>query len=1330
MTSTGAHKARIMSDTGASSSSFVNDNYTRLHKLPTVALSKPIKLRLANNTLAADITHMAQVKFSLADHVTETWCLVTKLGQFDMVLGMPWLEQHDATINSKARSITFKSDYCLDHCIHNYTPTTVYSNNSEHRRRHSHDKTSGDASKGPNECKAKSQRTEDIAAVSATAFMKLARRQDNQVIAMWPAHFEMLNQPEEMDTFLCASSLTTDVAAISADDYSKFFSKSRKKPLTMKELKKKVPEVFHKYISTFDPKEASKLPPHREWDHKIDLIPGAKAPAKKAYGLNRQQAMVVKEYTDEMLGKGFIRESTSHYAAPVLIVKKPGGGLRVCVDYRALNALTVKNRNAPPLIRETLARLSSAKIYSKFDIVAAFNEVRIKEGDEHKTAFLTRYGLFEYVVMPFGLCNAPGTFQAFINSTLREYLDDFCTSYLDDILIYSDNKEEHIAHVSKVLERLQHAGLFLDVDKCEFFVTTVKYLGLIITTEGVKMDPAKVEAIVNWKSPRNLKDVQAFIGFANFYRKFILGYSRIILPLTKLTRLAEKDFAFPWSPDGPEEAAFRKLKLAFTTAPILAHFDIDAETWIETDASDYVVAAVISQRGADGNLHPVAYMSKKMSPAECNYEIYDKELLAIVRAFEEWRPECAGTPVDSPIKILTDHKNLEYFMTSKQLNRRQARWAEFLAEFNFKIAYRPGTQGTKPDSLTRRSEDLPENHEDERHKYNHKVLLKEQCLDAGLRRAVEMAPKLMDESEETVTALAAMLYELSAEGEEPEPGSDDVTPNGEAMPADEEVRDSEDEEASGPSVAEKIKNAYPDDVILQRIMESKRSGKRKIPADITKSGVRLELGDCEIIEDLFYVRKRLYVPNDETLHASILKLFHDSPPAGHAGRSTTYDRISRHYFWPKMTETVARYVKGCHTCKRTKHYREGKQGLLKPLPIPERYFQDISVDFITPLPKCMRNGKAYKHIMVIVDRLSKKKRFVALYSLDVEAVVQAFIEWVWREEGYPSTIVSDRGTQFVAHFWRRLCKRIGTNPKLSTAWHPETDGQTEIANADLKAYLRAFVNYNQDNWVDYLAIAEFEANSAKSSSTNVEPFLATKGYLPRSGLEPPEPITGTATQRRDMRDADKLIEKLETIRVFLRDELKWAQAQQEHQANRRRQPATEFRVDDKVMLDSRFLKTLRPNSGLDYKNLGPFTINRVISNSAYQLDLPESMSGVFPVFHPWLLHLDNSDPMPGQEDDEPDPVARDVDGDEYSVDEILNSRVDRRKNDPATGQRGCLQYQIKWTGYANVNTRPEWYDYTEVANAADLVADFHHKYPERPGPHASFVRPQDWEPLE
>jgi hypothetical protein len=304
------------------------------------------------------------------------------------------------------------------------------------------------------------------------------------------------------------------------------------------------------------------------------------------------------------------------------------------------------------------------------------------------------------MVIPFGLTNAPASFQHFVNDTQREFLDVFCSAYLDDSLIYSDTLEEHKVHVRKVLEAFDKAGIHLKPEKCEFFVQETEYLGLVISPDGIKMQPSKVATIRQWDTPKKLKDVQEFLGFANFYRRFILNYSKVVSPLTALTK---KDTPFVWGPD--QEKAFQELKTAFTTAPILQHFDWEKPVVVETDASDYVSAGVLSQPDDAGTLHPVAFFSKKHSPAECNYEIYDKELLAIVRSFEEWRPHLIGTP--HPIKVLTDHKNLEYFKTKRMLNQRQTRWSAFMSEFPWYAEYRPGKLGGKPDALTRRSGDLP-----------------------------------------------------------------------------------------------------------------------------------------------------------------------------------------------------------------------------------------------------------------------------------------------------------------------------------------------------------------------------------------------------------------------------------------------------------------------------------------------------------------------------------------------------------------------------------------------------------------------------------------------
>ena len=345
--------------------------------------------------------------------------------------------------------------------------------------------------------------------------------------------------------------------------------------------------------------------------------------------------------------------------------------------------------------------------------------------------------------MLFGLCNALGIFQGYINESLREYFDVFCTAYLDDVLIYSSREEDYASHVLQVLRRLHKCGLQVDIDKCEFNTTRVKYLGMIVTTDGIEMDAEKVEAIQKWEAPSSVKDVQAFFGFANFYRCFIPEFSKKVKPLNKLTKGTQyttrsgnkkiKYEVFQWSTECQE--AFEDLKRAFTTAPVLAHYDSKLETCVKIDASDFIVAGVLSQKHGKV-LKPVAYFSKKMTPAECNYMIYDKKLLAIVKNFETWRPELASVSPDQPVKVLTDHRNLEVFMTTKQLNRRQARWAEFFSEFNFRITYRPGKKGEKPDILTRLAQDKPTGVDDSRHREQFQTLLKADQLDEDIKKAL------------------------------------------------------------------------------------------------------------------------------------------------------------------------------------------------------------------------------------------------------------------------------------------------------------------------------------------------------------------------------------------------------------------------------------------------------------------------------------------------------------------------------------------------------------------------------------------------------------------
>ncbi|SYW86857.1 uncharacterized protein UHO2_05482 [Ustilago hordei] len=463
-----------------------------------------------------------------------------------------------------------------------------------------------------------------------------------------------------------------------------------------------IPKPYQHLRDVFDEVEADKLPHHTEHDLHLELIEGGKPPQGPLYLKGPKEMSELRRYLDENLEKGFIRPSKSPARSPVLFVPKKDGGLRLCVDYRGLNEITVKNRAPLPLIEEQLFLLRKARIYTKLDLRAAYNLIRIAKGDEWKTAFGTQLGLYEYLVMPFGLANAPAHFQSFINDIFQDIIGIYVVVYLDDFLIFSDTEEAHVKHVTEVLACLRSNRLFAKLSKCEFHTKTVEFLGYIIKPTGIEMDPEKVRTVKEWPMPESIHDIQRFLGFANFYRRFIAHFARIAKPLTALVKPIERFKKF----ELPEEAqqAFHKLIQAFTSAGVLQHFDYHLPTRLETDASDFAIAGVLKQEH-EGRWHPVAFYSRKMSSAEKNYEIHDKELLAVVACLTQWRHMLAGLP--NQLVILTDHEALKYFKSQRRITGRQARWAILLADFDFILQYRPGDKGGEPDALTRRTDMQP-----------------------------------------------------------------------------------------------------------------------------------------------------------------------------------------------------------------------------------------------------------------------------------------------------------------------------------------------------------------------------------------------------------------------------------------------------------------------------------------------------------------------------------------------------------------------------------------------------------------------------------------------
>lgn len=835
--------------------------------------------------------------------------------------------------------------------------------------------------------------------------------------------------------------------------------------------------------------------------------------------------------------------------------------------------------------------------------------------------FRTHLGFFEHLIVPYGLTNAPAAFQAFIQDVLRDILDIICVVYLDDILIFSRSQEEHDKHVGMVLDRLRDAKLCANAKKCEFNKSKVEYLGYIISAEGIKMNPKKLEAISQWPEPTKVKQLQSFLGFSNFYRRFIGSYSRITISLTNLTRNSSE-----WRWGDAERNAFAKLKSLFLSAPILHHFDPSAPLTLTTDASDFAISGVLQQPDETGHLHPVAFYSRKMSPAEINYEVHDKELLAVIESFRDMRAWTLGSP--HPITVICDHKNLEYFMSSHLLNRRQARWAMFLSDFDFRLKWAPGSSNVA-DALSRRP-DFELKRGDEHLEAQHQVLLTPKHSQFLHDPPLHVASPIASTS--ALTTLAIDSSEL----------------------------------------LERFKSAFREDTTWR---EAVATG---------DTNFRTEAG-------LVFHQGRLYVP--PSLRSEILSSRHDSVIAGHPGRTRTFGLVSRDYSWPGMTTYVRKYVNACDICARIKMPRHKPFGLLQPLDIPSHPWQSISMDFIVKLPL----SHNYDAIWVICDRFTRAAHFIPCSeTLTAPDLAWLFLDRIFRLHGIPSSIVSDRGSLFVSNFWTSFCSRLGIDPRTSTAYHPQTDGLTERTNQTLETYLRAYCSYQQDDWVDYLPLAEFAFNNLENASTKHTPFFSNLGFHPT--FEP------RLSELSITPAADSLTERLAHIHAELRAELEFAQWQQSLYYNRRHLPAPDFKPDQLVWLLRRHIKTTRPSDKLDHRRLGPYRILAKVKTSSYLLDLPSYLSRLHPVFNVSLLepYTDPSTFHPHSES-QPFTLAEDPD---LSIHSLLDCRK--------LGHR--YEYLVRWKDQPDYED--SWIPLSDIPTSAnELVDRFHRRHPKAPRPH-------------
>ena len=423
----------------------------------------------------------------------------------------------------------------------------------------------------------------------------------------------------------------------------------------------------------FGKKQSERMPIRKIWDHVIDVKEGFIPQKGKVYPLSREERKEVREFVKKQLRKEYIQLSKLPQMALVFFVGKKDGKKRMVQDYRYLNEWTIKNNYPLPLISDVLENIGMKKLFTKMDLRWGYNNVRINEGDEWKAAFTMPEGLFEPTVMFFGLTNSPATFQAIINELLRDLINTGKVAvFIDDVIVGTETEEEYDELVAEVIKRLEENDLYVKPEKYKWKVREVGFLGVEIELEEIKMEKEKVKGVLEWPTPTCIKDVQKFLGLANYYHRFIEGFATVARPLHNLVK---KDKKRDWTER--EEKAFKELKERFTKEPVLAAPDIDKKIRMEVDALDYAMGGVLSIECKDGLWRPVAFLSKSLNETERNYEIHNKEMLAIIRRLEVWRHLLEGA--QSKFEIWTDHKNLEYFMKAQKLNRRQARWALYLS---------------------------------------------------------------------------------------------------------------------------------------------------------------------------------------------------------------------------------------------------------------------------------------------------------------------------------------------------------------------------------------------------------------------------------------------------------------------------------------------------------------------------------------------------------------------------------------------------------------------------------------------------------------------------
>ncbi|GLB45211.1 putative retrotransposable element tf2 155 kda protein type 1-like [Lyophyllum shimeji] len=843
----------------------------------------------------------------------------------------------------------------------------------------------------------------------------------------------------------------------------------------------------------------------------------------RTYQCPRKYREAWKTLIAQHLEAGRIRPSSSQFASPAFIIPKADPTVlpRWVNDYRELNANTVPDNHPIPRVDDILHDCAKGKYFSTIDMTNSFFQTPMHPDHVHLTAVSTPFGLYEWLVMPMGLRNAPAIHQRRVSVALREYIGKICHVYLDDIVIYSQTLEEHHVNIRKILQALRDARLYVNPAKTHLYCTSINFLGHHISAAGIEADGRKVGRILAWPRPKTATEVRSFLGLVRYIAAFLPHLADHTDVLNELTH-KDCDVVFPeWLPK--HQVAFDAIKQIVVSRECLTTIDHDDPTksiFVTTDASDRRSGAVLSWGDSWESARPVAFDSSTFKGAELNYPVHEKELLVIIRALRKWRADLFG----AKFTVLTDHRTLENFGKQRDLSRRQARWMEFLSQFDCKIVYVKGEDNSVADALSRLPDDFPDSADTVANAAAladmHDAATVSRCIAAILPVCRSSSP-------------FAATFSLAHRTANLEPVAA-LTPAGfRILPA------------INMELVEQIKAGYDSDPWCKNLIAAARG----MPALAQRDG-------------LWFWKSRLVVPRAGSVRETIFRLAHDA--LGHFGFEKSYAAMRDSYYWPKMRRDLELgYIPACRDCQRMKSSTVLPSGPLHPLPVPDGRCESVAMDFIGPLPE--DSGK--NCILTITDRMHSDIKIIATRT-DITAsdLAELFFDHWYCDNGLPTDIVCDRDKLFVSKFWKALSKLIGVKVKMSSAYHPETDGVSERSNKTVNQALRFHVDRNQRGWRHALPRVRFEIMNTVNKSTGFSPFQLKTGRSPR--VIPPLIAHPPSAEPEEVAARD-IVERLKFDTATAQDNLIQAKIQQASQANKSRLDDFAFRPGDRVRLSTK-----------------------------------------------------------------------------------------------------------------------------------------------------------------